>query len=143
MGGVYLMKANFNVNFSDFNRKCQVAIEKVQRGTKKATKAACEEILEESLNEVPRDTNNLANSAFYDIHGSYRNFTATVGYGGNGDPVNPKSGQSASDYMVVVHEDLEAAHPTGKAKFLEDPVRRYQEKFPSRAARHIREELGG
>ena len=34
-----------------------------------------------------------------------------IGYGG-----------AASDYALVVHENLEAHHPHGKAKYLEDPV---------------------
>lgn len=136
------MRSAFNINFTDFTKNCNVAIERVQRGTKKATTAACEEILEDSLNEVPKDTGNLARSAFYEVQGHYRNFTAKLGYGGNGDPINAKSGEAASEYMVAVHEDLEALHVNGKAKFLEDPVRRYQEKFPTRAYTHIKNELG-
>lgn len=131
------MKTNFNINFTEFNRNCEVAIEKVQRGTKKATKAACEEILKDSLNEVPRHTSTLAKSAFYEVLGSYKNFTAILGYGGNGDPINSDTGRPASEYMVVVHEDLSAMHPIGKAKYLEDPVRRYEQRFPSRIRKFL------
>jgi hypothetical protein len=52
-------------------------------------------------------------------------YEAIIGYGGNGNPINPKTGYPASSYMLAVHEDLLAFHPVGKAKFLEDPVRDY------------------
>ncbi|NLD21611.1 MAG: hypothetical protein GX664_03895 [Bacteroidales bacterium] len=135
-------RAAFNIEYSKFSKSLEVLLSKVERGTKKATRQACEEILAESLRQVPKDTNTLAKSAFYEIHGKYRNFTATIGYGGNGDPINPKTGRPASDYMVVVHEDLQAHHPVGKAKFLEDPVREYQRKMRQTYARAIRKETG-
>lgn len=133
---------DFQLNYKEFERSLQVAIRRVERGTKKATIAACEEIKAMTLAEVPRSTNTLANSFFYEVEGRYRNFTATLGYGGNGDPVNPETGQRASEYMVAVHEDLEARHPVGKAKFLEDPVNRYRAQFAKKAADVIRGELG-
>ena len=135
-------RAAFNIEYSEFAKSLEVLLSKVERGTKKATKQACEEILAESIRQVPKDTNTLAKSAFYEIHGKYRNFTATIGYGGNGDPINPKTGRPASEYMVVVHEDLQAHHPVGKAKFLEDPVREYQRKMRQTYARAIRKETG-
>lgn len=135
-------RAAFNIEYSEFAKSLEVLLSRVERGTKKATRQACEEILAESLRQVPRDTNTLAKSAFYEIHGKYRNFTAIIGYGGNGDPTNPKTGRPASDYMVVVHEDLQAHHPVGKAKFLEDPVREYQRKMRQTYARAIRKETG-
>ena len=121
-----------------FQNKCQASIRNVGNGTKKATIEACEEILEMSLQQVPKDTYTLALSAFYEV--SRRTDTSvntwqyegTVGYGGNGDPVNPKSKEKASEYMMSVHEDLTAYHPNGKAKFLEDPVREYGENKFSR-----------
>lgn len=117
-----------------FNNKCQAAIRNVGRGTKKATIEACEEILEMSLQQVPKDTRTLALSAFYEVHRrtdtsvNTWQYEGTVGYGGNGDPTNPKSKERASEYMMTVHEDLTAYHKNGKAKFLEDPVREYGEK---------------
>lgn len=137
-GGVMQLK----VNYSEVLKNLEVAIARVERGTKKATIAACEEIKEMTLGEVPRMSSTLANSFFYRIDGRYRNFTAALGYGGNGDPKNPKTGQRASEYMVAVHEDVTAAHPIGKAKFLEDPLRKYQSQFVRNAARRIRGELG-
>lgn len=132
------MKTNFNINFTEFNRNCEAAIGKVKIGTDKATESMCKEILEDSLNEVPRDTSTLANSAFYKITSKALSTIATVGYGGNGDPTNKNTGRPSSEYMVVVHEDLSANHPIGKAKYLEDPIRRYEQKLPSKLTSFFR-----
>ena len=114
-----------------FDATCQIAIRNVFSGTKKATTAAAQEILGESMAQVPKETYTLLMSAYYEV--SRRSDTALsswayeaiIGYGGNGDPINPKTGRSASSYMLAVHEDLSATHVNGKAKFLEDPVREY------------------
>jgi hypothetical protein len=74
-------------------------------------------------------------SAFYEVSrrtdvGGYV-YAARVGYGGNGDPINPRTGKRASQYMVKLHEDLTTPHHNGKAKFLEDPVREFADsRFP-------------
>ena len=105
----------------------------VGKGTKWATEAACRLIYDASIAQVPEDTGTLMRSAFWKVErrtelaaSSWR-YRGIVGYGGNGDPINPKSGLKASDYMVVVHEDLSAFHAKGKAKFLEDPLREFSE----------------
>lgn len=131
------------INTANFERGIEALISKVLTGAKKATIAACEEIIQDSLNEVPRYTETLAMSASYRIHGSTKNFTATIGYGSDMDPMNPRTGLYASQYAVKVHEDLSATHTTGKAKFLEDPIRRYQGKFKNKAGSIIRSEIGG
>ena len=114
-----------------FDATCQIAIRNVFRGTKKATTAAAQEILGESMAQVPTETYTLLMSAYYEVARrsdtalSTWSYEAIIGYGGNGDPINPKTGRPASSYMLAVHEDLSATHIGGKAKFLEDPVREY------------------
>lgn len=134
-------RATFTVDSNQFNRLLEVALRKVENGTKRATLEAVKEIYRESQRQVPRDTNTLAQSGFYEVRGYKGNFQGTVGYGGNGNPVNPKTGHKATDYMVIVHEDLGAYHPVGNAKFLEIPVRMYQSKMGARASHFIRQEL--
>lgn len=112
-----------------FEARCGVAIRMLGSGTKKATEAIAKAILEESLRQVPKHTLTLWESGFYEVKrrtniASYR-YEAVVGYGGNGDPINPETGEPASAYMVAVHEDLGAYHENGKAKFLEDPVNEF------------------
>ncbi len=131
------MRVTMDVNFSKFHKKCEATISKVARSTYAATEEACEDIMEESLRQVPRDTETLANSAFYDIRKAKDyGYEAVLGYGGSA--INPKTGIPVMDYAVVVHEDLEAVHPIGKAKFLEDPIRDYAaEKFPRTVIKHV------
>ena len=136
----------FNVNNADLNKfdaDLSVVLTKLGNGSKKALVEACEEILEESLQQVPVQTGTLAESAYYEITGHYKTgWSATVGYGGAYDPINPKTGKPASSYMLAVHENLSAHHPIGKAKFLEDPVRDYAaRKFPRTVFKYAQESL--
>lgn len=140
------MRATFdisNTSIENFDNYCEVAISKLGNGSRKALAAACDEILDASLAQVPLDTGTLSDSAYYAITGYYKTgWNATIGYGGNGDPVNPITGKPASSYMVEVHEDLSVYHPLGKAKFLEDPVREYaREKFPRTVFKYASESL--
>ena len=132
-----------------FESACEAAIRNIGRGTKKATIAACEEIMANSKEQVPKLTLTLLSSAFYEVsrrtdvsEKSYV-YEATLGYGGNGDPVNYRTGKPTSYYMVAVHERLDTAHDPGtKAKFLEDPVREYAEKnFERTVFKYAKESL--
>ena len=135
-------------SLSKFNAVCQAAIRNISNGTKYATEAAAKEILENSKQQVPVDTGTLLSSAFYEVSKridvkSYV-YEAVLGYGGNGNPVNPRTGHSASSYMVVVHEDLGAVHMVGKAKFLEDPIRDYAaQNFERTVFTYARDSLTG
>lgn len=130
------MKVTCNVDFNSIevvNGNLNGVLTNVGKGTKWATEAACKLIYEATIAQVPEDTGTLKSSAFWKVErrtelaaSSWR-YRGIVGYGGNGDPVNPKSGLKASDYMVAVHEDLSAFHAKGKAKFLEDPLREFSE----------------
>ena len=140
------MRATLNVSkrsMNEFNAKCEVILTKIGRNTRKASEEACRVISKESLEQVPRDTGTLASSQFWEVTGNYRvGWTATIGYGGNGNPVNPKTGKTASYYMAAVHENLDASHPIGKAKFLEDPVRDYaSENFPRTVIQALEDSL--
>lgn len=144
------MRGTFNFSFDErsfreFDAQCNVAISKLGNGSRKALMAACEEILGESMAQVPQDTSTLLMSAFWEINGHWKTgWDAIIGYGGNGDPVNPKTGKPASSYMLAVHEDLSAVHPIGKAKYLEDPVREYaRERFPRTVFKYAQESLAG
>lgn len=133
------MRVDFYLSPAETNRfasSCEAVIRNVGRATKAGTIQACQEILEESLKQVPRDTGALASTGFYEVSRrmATKNYTyeGVVGYAGQAgagvsyDRLNPKSGTAVSAYVMRVHEDLEASHPNGgKAKFLEDPVRAY------------------
>lgn len=135
-------RIEITVDYAEVVKALEASVARVGRGTRKATVAACEEIGKISKGMVPEMTGTLSSSFGYEIHGAYRNFEAILGYGMNGDPINPETGQRASQYMVAVHEDLTAHHNKGKAKFLEDAIREYQRQFLPNMAQAIREELG-
>ena len=55
---------------------CEIAIRNVFSGTKKATEAACQEIMQNSAEQVPKETLTLLASAFYEV--SRRSDTAAT-----------------------------------------------------------------
>lgn len=100
----------------------------------KGLKEIAEEIMNESQAEVPVDTSALKQSAFVEEQSK----NILLGYGGPADTINPKTHQSASEYMYYVHEDLSAHHNTGKAKFLEDPLTRHTQVLENTLANKMR-----
>lgn len=142
------MRLTFDIRRTDLNKfaaNCEAMINRVGNGSRKALVEACNIISENSLNQVPRATETLAHSQFWEVTGSYKiGWEAVIGYGGNGDPINPKTGKPASSYMLKVHEDLSTYHFIGKAKFLEDPVREYTlERHPRTVIKYISEAIEG
>jgi hypothetical protein len=131
-----------NVNYSQVEQSLLQAASRALQGSAEASQAACEVIKSMSLAEVPEDTGTLASSFSYDVQVHGEDVIATLGYGLENDPTNPKTGKAASEYMIAVHEDLSAPHPKGKAKFLEDPVNWYTEQFLPNAASIIKGDLG-
>ena len=87
--------------------------------------AILHDVLHDSLQQVPSETGALASTATVwgpkVIDGQV---VGRVGYDGE-KAVNPRTGQPVSDYVVPVHERLDLHHPTGKAKFLEEPWNRH------------------
>lgn len=84
---------------------------------------SAQNILVQTLKEVPEKTGTLKSIAgISETRQSATRISIRVGYGVNGDAINPDTGRMASEYMMAVHEDLFAIHSKGKAKFFEDPV---------------------
>jgi len=106
----------------------------VRRERRSIVRNEAEIIMQESLSQVPRDTNTLANSAFIteQADGSY-----AFGYSSDGE-YNSKSKAELQDYMIRQHEDLALNHPNGgKAKFLEDPMTMGEEHIHQRIAKQF------
>lgn len=110
------------------------------KNSREAVRQEVDEIMEESQAQVPFDTGTLAQSAFIeeDTAGNI-----TFGYGGPNDSINPKTGQKSSEYMMVVHERLDVFHPTGKAKFFEDPLLKHIMRMEQTVTGKIRKLIGG
>lgn len=72
-------------------------------------------ILAEVKSEIPEETGALRASARLRVSARKRGgVSVTISVGGQDAP-----------YAVIVHEDTQARHGKGKAKFVEDPVRRH------------------
>lgn len=127
------MKADFNQFISDV----RITERRVEFGSEHVLRDVADELADMTLAEVPRATETLAKSFFKEIESRNGEVRASLGYGGNGDPVNPKTKQRASQYMLAVHEDLTAMHPNGKAKFLEDPLREIEAKYAARLSQGL------
>lgn len=86
----------------------------------------------ESKRRVPVDTGTLKNSGFVEkpvrISGV---ITLELGYGG-----------AAEDYAIPVHEDLEAFHKTGQAKYLESVLNESAPYFAQRVAADFAADMG-
>lgn len=124
-----MAKPGFSMNVGPFLKSLEIAKQKLEAGVHKATVRVVEELEHEIMLQVPKDTDTLAQSFFKEVTKGPEGYSAKLGFGGNGDPVNPRTGEHASSYMTEVHEDLSAYHPIGKAKFLEDPIRAREKGF--------------
>ena len=100
---------------------------------RRALKAALYEmglrVMAQSKKETPVDTGRLRGSGYVQPPIDSRNGpTMELGFG--------------TDYALFVHEDLEAHHSVGKAKFLIDPINRMRSKWEQTMAdimkRHLR-----
>ena len=142
MGGVYIMNVRFDIDHTLFTNTCNVLISKVPRATRNLVDLAGQEILADSNRMVPKETNTLMNSGYYEVGGNSADWDVTIGYADAAhDQSNPKSGKLASEYAVVVHEDLLAGHNIGEAKFLEKAFINWVSRYP-RIAKQVFSELG-
>lgn len=87
-----------------------------------------------SKEEVPVEFGNLKASGTVLL--PRREGDATIvemGYGGS-------AGSQGADvgYAIYVHEDMNARHPVGKAKYLEDPMKAAESGFADRIAKDIK-----
>jgi hypothetical protein len=104
--------------FPDLERIQRALTESGPEGVKVAARALRNEAQEAfavSQDEVPVDTGALKAS------GRIRPETGVLTRG-NEVYVELTYGGTATEYSVYVHENLEANHPHGKAKYLEDPM---------------------
>jgi len=62
---------------------------------------------------------------------SGRNISVTLGFGG-----------AAEKYAVIVHEDLDAFHPVGQAKYLESVLNESRDHMAARLAKRVNLNVG-
>lgn len=126
----------------ELERKLRRACEAAVQGGSEALHEYAKHIMGVSQEQVPTATGTLKASNFIDDPVREGDeVRVRLGYGGEADQQNPKTGQMASEYMVWVHENLDAEHPIGKAKFLEDPVMESIPELGAKVAMGVREKM--
>lgn len=74
------MRIDFYISSKErgrFVNSCEAVIRGVGSATKAATEAACKEIMEDSLSQVPRDTGTLASTAWYSVEPAFKQIRGT------------------------------------------------------------------
>lgn len=84
----------------------------------------------ESMKRTPVDTGALRASHTVETKRRGNEISATIGVGG-----------PAAPYAVFVHEDLDAFHPVGEAKFLESTLLESKPFMAARLAARIKDKL--
>lgn len=101
-------------------------------------------IMAASQGLVPVDTSALRSSGYVQEPVREGNrVVVTLGYGGPAAKINSKTGESTDGYAIIVHENLEAFHPVGSAKFLEMPFDQARRGMSARVAAGIRSDMHG
>lgn len=112
--------------FGDFNRLLREIERKVKGAAVPIAHEVGSRILYISNTMVPTLTGTLLSSGYYEVSTTTVGPEVIVSYGGNGDPINPLSKRRASEYFIEVHENLDAFHKNGEAKFLEKAITAYR-----------------
>ena len=117
---------DFSVNVTDVT----VSLRKLVAGAPELIAAALQAELEiestESQRRTPVDTGALRASHSVSVQSDSDGVTGTISVGG-----------VAAPYAVAVHENLDAFHPVGQAKFLESTLNESQDFLAQRIARRI------
>lgn len=127
------------IYFVNLDRVQRALMQSGPNGVKIAAKALRNEAQEAfavSQDEVPVDTSALKTS------GRVRPETG-VFERGNEVYVELTYGGTAVDYAIIVHENLGAYHPHGKAKYLEDPLTRQVVGIAGRIADKVERDMKG
>lgn len=99
-------------------------------------------ILAASQGLVPVDTSALRSSGYVTPPAKEDGFLEVlIGYGGPAAKINPKTLELTDGYALYVHENLEAHHPVGTAKFLELPFNQATRGMGERIAAGMRADL--
>lgn len=98
---------------SDFDKNLKAAFAKMKKGSHRGLVLATALVKRESQKRTPVDEGNLKGGHYTNVS---KNKDESVGEIG-----------TTAEYAIYVHEDLEAFHPTGEAKFLENAISENEE----------------
>lgn len=112
------------------------AVPVIAAAADKAADAAAHVVLDESQQLVPVDTGALRASGRVVVE---EGASAAITYGD--DDAAGRGGRDTNDYVVPVHERLDAHHPIGQAKFLESALHSGAERAAEVIAVELRKAL--
>ena len=96
-------------------------------------------LIADSQTKVPVNTGTLRSTGFVEPPTqTNKKISVKVGYGGPATKVNSRTGQATTEYAIRVHEDLQAKHNVGEAKFLEKPAKELESKLGEHLARRMK-----
>ncbi len=122
-----------------FEQQLKMVFKEILEGAASALFIEAEEVMTEAKIETPVDEGPLRASGHVQLPIVQPTVVdVELGFGGPAGAGNQgETNDKDVGYAVYVHENLTAKHPVGKAKFLEDPIKRRQGSMPARAARRI------
>lgn len=120
------------------NRK----IVKIKDYSRTALEQAANEVWALALELVPKDTLALYESSYRVILDTPRGPVAEIGFGQYGAPAKIAGKKPPSEYAVYVHENLEAQHPLGQAKYLEEAIKRKERRILEILAASVKGKAG-
>lgn len=103
-----------------------------------------QDVIAASLPLVPVATGALRGSAYAAeprMEGTH--ILEELGYGGVATKINPETGEPSSEYAVYVHENLEAHHKVGQAKYLSTPFDEMAPQLGARLKERVPQRMGG
>jgi hypothetical protein len=108
----------------EFDRNLDKWSDRGWGAAKQAMLDGANDIISKSVKECPVDTGTLRRShTVEEVKDGADEYTVAMGYN--------------TDYAIYVHENLQATHSKGKAKFLEDPVNANMDNLEKRIAKAI------
>lgn len=102
-----------------------------------------EEVLAASNALIPVDTGTAAQAAGIKQEPARTGARVRIGYAVQKDPINPRTGESASSYITTLHEDLSTPHANGQAKFFETAIAQHSYEFYGKGRMRMAGRLGG
>lgn len=112
----------------DFIARLDTTVAEVRKAAEAGLREEAEIEMEEAKRRTPVDTGALRASG----HVEQQGLRVTLAFGG-----------PAASYAEKVHEDVEAFHRVGQAKFLESTLKESAPHMTERLAVRIRKKLGG
>jgi len=108
----------------EFDRNLDKWADRGWDAAKQALLDGSNDILSKSVKQCPVDTGTLRRSGTVEkLTDDADSFEVAIGYN--------------TEYAIYVHENLQANHPKGKAKYLEDPVNENMNNLERRIAKAI------